>query len=107
MHELTISNTRAELPALIARAGDRASWRFVEFFTVNIRNRNTRVAYSRAAAVFLDWCEARDLSLAGVQPVHVAAYIEGLQGKLSAPTIKQHLACIRMLFDWLVTGQVV
>jgi hypothetical protein len=45
MHELAISNTRAELPALIARAGDRASWRFVEFFTVNIRNRNTRAAY--------------------------------------------------------------
>jgi hypothetical protein len=52
---------------VIARAGDRAAWRFVEFFTVNIRNRNTRVAYSRAAAVFLDWCEARDLSLAGVR----------------------------------------
>jgi integrase/recombinase XerD len=29
-------------------------------------------------------------------------------GKLrSAPTVKQHLACIRMLFDWLVTGQIV
>ena len=42
-----------------------------------------------------------------VLPVHVAAYIEQLQGKLAAPTVKQHLACIRMLFDWLVTGQVV
>jgi integrase/recombinase XerD len=79
MHDLTIRNTRAELPAVIARAGDRASWRFVEFFTVNIRNRNTRAAYSRGAAVFLNWCDARGLRLAGVQPVHVAAYIEGLQ----------------------------
>lgn len=26
------------IPALIAGAGDRAAWRFVEFFTVNIRN---------------------------------------------------------------------
>jgi site-specific recombinase XerD len=42
-----------------------------------------------------------------VLPVHVAAYIEQLQGRLAAPTVKQHLACIRMLFDWLVTGQVV
>jgi integrase/recombinase XerD len=42
-----------------------------------------------------------------VQPFHVAAYIEELQAKRSAPTVKQHLACIRMLFDWLVTGQVV
>jgi integrase/recombinase XerD len=42
-----------------------------------------------------------------VQPVHVAAYVEQLQDQFSAPTVKQHLACIRMLFDWLVTGQVV
>ena len=45
-------------------------------------------------------------ALGRVQPVHVAAYIEQLQGELSAPSVKQHLACIRMLFDWLVTGQV-
>src|SRR5450631_2956727 len=44
---------------------------------------------------------------ADVQPMHVDAYIEQLQGQRSAPTAKQHLACIRMLFDWLVTGQVV
>jgi site-specific recombinase XerD len=42
-----------------------------------------------------------------VQPVHVAGYIEQLQAVRSAPTVKQHLACIRMLFNWLVTGQVV
>jgi integrase len=35
----------------------------------------------------------------------VAAYIESHPG--SDPTRKQHLAAIRMLFDWLVTGQVV
>jgi integrase/recombinase XerD len=81
MHELAISNTRAELSALIGRAGDLASWRFVEFFTVNIRNRNTCAAYRRAATVFLNWCDARDLRLAGVQPVHVTAYIEGLLRK--------------------------
>jgi site-specific recombinase XerD len=38
--------------------------------------------------------------------ISCAAYIELLQGRRSAPTVKQHLACIRMLFDWLVTGQV-
>jgi integrase/recombinase XerD len=37
----------------------------------------------------------------------VAAYIEGLQATMSKPTVKQHLAAVRMLFDWLVTGQVV
>jgi hypothetical protein len=41
-----------------------------------------------------------------VQPVHVAAYVEGLGRRMSAPSVKQHIACIRMLFDWLVTGRV-
>lgn len=42
-----------------------------------------------------------------ISPVAVAAYIESLSTKRSAPTVKQHLAAIRMLFDWLVTGHVV
>jgi hypothetical protein len=91
MDELAKRNTpAAELPALIAGAGEKGAWRFVEFFTVNIRNRNTRAAYSRAAAVFLRWCEAQGIrSLAAVQPVHVAAYIyvEELQRRLSVPTV--------------------
>src|SRR5271154_851922 len=90
-----------ELPALIDRAGERAALRFVEFFTVTIRNRNTRAAYARAASDFLNWCEGQGIDALGrVQPVHVAAYIELLQGRRSAPTVKQHLACLRMLFDW-------
>ncbi len=38
--------------------------------------------------------------------MHVAAYIETLQQTHSAPGIKQQLAAVRMLFDWLITGQV-
>jgi integrase/recombinase XerD len=34
-----------------------------------------------------------------VKPVHVAAYVEQLAREMSAPSVKQHLACIRMLFD--------
>jgi site-specific recombinase XerD len=93
------------LPAVIVGAGESASRRFVEFFTANIRNKNTRMAYMRALRPFLFWCEARSLSLREIQPVHVAAYIEQHPG--SPPTVKQHLAAIRMLFDWLVTGQIV
>jgi len=103
----TQGSTGFPLPAVIAVAGDWAARRFLEFFTVNIRNRNTRAAYTRAAGEFLRWCEGQGIGeLRGVQPVHVAAYIEQLQGMRAAPTVKQHLACIRMLFDWLVTGQV-
>lgn len=92
------------LPLLIVREGEQAGRRFVEFFTANIRNKNTRMAYMRALRPFLSWCEERGLSLGEIQPVHVAAYIEQHLG--SKPTVKQHLAAIRMLFDWLVTGQV-
>jgi integrase/recombinase XerD len=95
----------AALPALITDAGENASRRFVEFFTANIRNKNTRMAYMRALGPFLVWCEARGLALEDIQPVHVAAYVEQHPG--SKPTVKQHLAAIRMLFDWLVIGQVV
>jgi hypothetical protein len=92
----------ALLPFLIERAGERASWRFLEFFTVNIRNPRTRLAYARAAGEFLRWCEGRAVvELSQVMPLHVAGYIEQLQGKRSEPTVKQHLACIRVLFDWL------
>jgi integrase/recombinase XerD len=95
------------VPASIACAGERAAWRFLEFFTVNIRNKNTRAAYTQAAGAFLRWCEGRGITrIEDVQPVHVAGYVEELGKVRSAPTVKQHLACIRMLFDWLVTGQV-
>ena len=45
------------LPAIIRARGERASRRFIEFFTANIRNRNTRMAYARAVKQFFDWCE--------------------------------------------------
>jgi site-specific recombinase XerD len=104
---VTRNAARPALPALIAGAGDRAALRFLEFFTLNIRNRNTRAAYGRAATDFLRWCEGQGIGELGrVQPVHVAAYIELLHERRPTPTVKQHLACIRMLFDWLVIGQV-
>ena len=96
------------LPALIAASGARAGVRFLEFFAAQIRNPHTRRAYARAVGEFLDWCESKGvLSLTAVQPLHVAAWIE-LQGReVAAPSVKQELAAIRHLFDWLVTGQVV
>src|SRR5262245_12277222 len=92
------------LPALIVHAGDTAARRFVEFFTATIRNKNTRLAYANAIRQFFDWCEERGFTLETIEPVVVAAYIEQHPG--SKPTVKQHLAAIRMLFDWLVIGQI-
>jgi site-specific recombinase XerC len=96
------------LPALIAASGDRAGIRFLEFFAAQIRNPHTRRAYARAADEFLAWCASVGVpSIAAVQPVHVATWIEAGTRELAAPSVKQRLAAIRHLFDWLVTGQVV
>lgn len=61
----------------------------------------------RATGAFLAWCEERGLELRQVEPMAVAAYIERLTKERAPQTVKQHLAAIRMLFDWLVTGQIV
>jgi site-specific recombinase XerD len=94
------------LPEIIRRAGPKASHRTLEFFTANIRNANTRQAYAHAVMRFFNWCDDRNLELGDITPFAVAAYIEELQREASPPTVKQHLAAIRMLFDWLVVGQV-
>ena len=95
------------LPAIVQRAGPAAAERMVEFFTARIRNANTRAAYAKAVTGFLTWCDERGLELYQISPVAVGIYVEELQGVYRAPTIKQHLAAIRGLFDWLVLGQVV
>jgi len=94
------------LPAAIGRAGEAAAWRFVEFFTATIRNKNTRAAYAEAVGQFFAWCEKHRVhTLPQISPIVIATYIENHPG--AAPTVKQHLAAIRMLFDFLVTGQIV
>ena len=104
----TLAAATISLPEMLTSAGEDAVTRFVEYFTAHIRNPHTRRAYLRNAVAFLRWCEHRGLrSLKEVRPVTVAAYIELLQTTHAKPTVKQNLATIRMLFDWLVVGQVV
>ena len=92
------------LPPIIVRAGPRAARRVIEFFTAEIPNKNTRAAYATAVRSFTAWCEERGLHLETITPVAVAAYIE--QYPAAIPTRKQHLAAVRHLFDYLVTGHV-
>ena len=84
----------------------RARERVGEFFGANIRNPNTRAAYLVAATRFGRWCELHGLTLNAVRPLHVGAYIEQLGQAFSIPSVKQHLAALRMLFDYLVMGHV-
>lgn len=105
---LTFGSDARFLPRLIAAAGPHASKRFVEFFVATIRNANTRLAYLQAVSGFIGWCQARGLEdIRQVEPIAVAAYVEELGRAFSKATVKQRLAAVRMLFDWLVTGQIV
>jgi site-specific recombinase XerD len=95
------------VPATIMAAGEHATRRFLEFFAATIRNKNTRMAYYRAVTEFFAWVERHKIGgLVEIEPLHVAAYVEALQTTAAKPTVKQHLAAIRMCFDWLVTGGV-
>ena len=109
MNETALAlRSAAPLPTLVISPGERAGIRFLEFFASNICNPNTRRAYAHAVGEFLTWCaQAGAGSITNVQSLHVATWIELQTQTSSAPTVKQHLAAIRHLFDWLVTGQVV
>lgn len=80
----------------------------MEFFGTQIENDNTRTAYLYAAKRFSEWCQAQGMvELSQVEPLHIAAYLKTLKAQFSVPTVKQNLAALRMLFDWLVTGHII
>ena len=92
------------LPTIIAFADARTSERYLEFFAANIRNRNTRAAYLTAAEKFFSWCDRHELrDIHSIGRLQVAAYIEQLTHIHAAPTVKQNLAAIKMLFAFLRT----
>lgn len=92
-------------PTLILREGDDATRAYLNFFTAEIENDNTRAAYTKAIRQFLGWCELRGVTLKQVEPWMVATYIKGHLGKPA--TVKQHLAAIRRLFDHLHVARIV
>lgn len=101
-------SSAASLPMIVLSGGESAARRFLEFFTVTIRNPHTRRAYYRAVSALLDFCEQRGVrEMSQIQPMMIAAFIEIRTGEKSAPTVKQELAAIRQMFDYLVTGHVV
>ena len=106
--EIILSPTPELRPVPLFAPTPQAERRFWEFFTAQISNDHTRKAYFNAVRHFADWCESRNIGELGqVEPMHIAAYLKVLEKQeRSAPTIKQHLAALRMLFDWLVVGQV-
>src|SRR4029453_13016136 len=106
--ELPVAPGLGAMPALVLSAGEAGAYRFLEFFAAHIRNPNTRAAYFRDVCAFFLWCQRRQIrALSEIRSHHVAGDVEQLGKTHAPPSVKQHLAAIRMLFDWLVTGQVV
>ena len=67
-NELVITGSQSLIPVQVAAAGEQAAIRFIEFFTANIRNPDTRAAYARAVSDFFRWCEGReDIALIVIQ----------------------------------------
>ena len=106
-NKLPATSNELIVPRMISDAGETASKRFMEFFAVTIRNKNTRKAYILACRSFFDWANKNQIGeLIDIEPIHIAAYVEMMSNDYEAPTVKQHLAALRMLFDWLVTGHI-
>ena len=96
----------SSLPSLFT-ARPEARSRMRDFFSSRIRNPNTRRAYMEAVRQFSAFCAVHGIEdLAQIEPVHVAAFVEDQLREHSKPTVKQRLAALRMLFDWMVVGQI-
>jgi site-specific recombinase XerD len=107
-HDLIPAPAPASVPLPLFAPTPKAARRFFEFFTTQLNNDHTRKAYMNATRRFAKWCEARGIEqLAAVEPSHIAAFLKQLESKFTPPTVKQHLAALRMLFDWLVIGHVI
>ncbi len=113
---MSLAISTPEPPTLVAPANSlpsvftvrpEARKRMRDFFSSHIRNPNTRRAYMEAVRQFSAFCAVHGIEdLAQVEPVHVAAFVEDQLREHSKPTVKQRLAALRMLFDWMVVGQI-
>ena len=95
------------IPAIISLAGEKALLSFVNYFTAEIPNENTRRAYLQAWREFSKWAEGRGVRLEEVRPFMLAAYREELGKRYHVRSVKQHLSALRRLFDQLVIDQVI
>jgi site-specific recombinase XerD len=99
---IILDDTLNRVPALISHSGEHTASACLEFFTAHIRNPNTRRAYARTLSDFSDWCSQHSLDLKSLKPLHVAAYIEQMTKEYEVVSVKQSLAAIRGLFDFMV-----
>ena len=108
--ELTITPTSEQLPAPLFTPTPRPPQRMLEFFTAQINNPHTRRAYLNAARRFAAWCQDHRIGQLSSRCSRSTSPLSFRTCRASfrdAPaTVKQHLAALRVLFDWLVTGHI-
>ncbi len=95
-------STARNIPEIILTAGHGARFAWEEMFIGQIRNKDTRRAYHRAASKFLEWCSARNLQLTTISPADVGLYLDSLRESHHVTSQKQIMAALRKLFDFLV-----
>lgn len=118
-HQLPGTDIELTLPVpdIVLQAGRRPTLAFMEFFA-GIENANTRAAYYRNCMLFYTWATERGLEdLHLVTPLLAKAYAQsglptfrlpaGRTKARSAPTIKQHLASLTELFNFLLAEEIV
>ncbi|MFC1758594.1 tyrosine-type recombinase/integrase [Planctomycetota bacterium] len=103
----SLLSSSGKVPNVLSDAGGDVVKVFLTFFTDQIRNPNTRQAYLHNAVAFFEWCGDNNLSFADIESFHISGYIEQHRQTKSDATVKQHLASIKMLFDWMVIQQIV
>lgn len=102
-----IQNTSPPNLPMLGRSGEKAQTAVIEFLTAKIQNRNTRIAYANALSDFMEWCDTAGIyTFQQLRAFHVAAWVEVMGQSHSASTVKQHLAAVKSLMDWLVVAQV-
>ena len=96
-------------PAAIAIASQKAHYTILQFFAAEISNPCTRRAYIKGVQDFFAYAAGRagGARLETITALHVAAWLADMKARgLSAPTMKQRLAGLRMLFQALAREQV-
>ena len=99
----TLSSQEMKLPVVLEFY--RARWQ-VELAFKRLKSLLQMGQVPKKKASCRAWMQGKILTalliqLEDIEPITVAAYIETLQRQAAPPTVKQHMAAIRMLFSWL------
>lgn len=94
-------------PDMITRCGHSAGRRFVEFFTEEVKSPAMRMTYAQAVVRFCSWADRRGHTVEELTTIVISIYVEQLGLRSPLATVKQHLAAVRLLFDWFVISGIV